>query len=371
MSENVNPDSPQDLERIIRATRAFTPQRLTLAREMVGLDITELAKRIEATSSAVSQFEKGHARPKAETVIRMALALGVPPEFFSAEPLPMIPLEECHFRSQRGATKKERRRVLAFGSVLRQVSDYLHGLVNFPSEQLTALRPALEAAPDMDAKATAVRDAWELGQGPVSSMVGLLETKGVLPVEVPGHSQKLDAFSVWVQGKPMVFLTIEKGSASRRRWDAAHELAHLLLHKGFEAGDVDREKEAHAFAGAFLLPRMPFLSECPSRLDWNRLRALKRRWGVSLAAIVRRAYDLGIYSEATYRRAYTMLNRMGWRRNEPDEPTMERPTLLHRAVGMLANAGFSMARIGADLKIGQGIASLLLTPPDDEQIAFA
>ena len=371
MAENANRDGPQDLERIIQATRAFTPRRLTLAREMAGLDISGLAERIEMTSSAVSQFEKGRTRPKAETVIRMALALGVPPDFFSAEPLPVIPLEGCHFRSQRGASKKEQRRVLAFGSVLRQVADYLQELVNFPDEQLTALRPALEAAPDVEAKAMAVRDAWSLGQGPISSVVGLLEAKGVLPVEVPGHSQRLDAFSVWVEGKPLVFLTIEKDSASRRRWDAAHEFAHLLLHEGCEAGSADNEKEADAFAGAFLLPRMPFLAECPRRLDWNRLRALKRRWGVSLAAIVRRAFDLGIYTEATYRRAYTMLNQMGWRTNEPDEPAMERPTLLRRAVRMVATAGYSLRRIGDDLRFGERIAALLLLPPEDEQMAFA
>jgi Zn-dependent peptidase ImmA (M78 family)/transcriptional regulator with XRE-family HTH domain len=371
MAENVNRDPSQELERIIQATGAFTPQRLTLARELAGLDLSGLAERIEMTSSAVSQFEKGRTRPKVETVIRMALALGVPPDFFSAEPLPLIPLEGCHFRSQRGVTKKERRRVLAFGSVLRQVSDYLQELVNFPDEQLTDLRPTLGVAPDIEAKAMIVRDAWDLGQGPISNVVGLLETKGVLPVEVPGHSQKLDAFSVWVEGRPLVFLTIEKDSASRRRWDAAHELAHLLLHEGCTPGDARYEKEAHAFAGALLLPKMPFLAECPSRLDWNRLRALKRRWGVSLAAIVRRAFDLGIFSEATYRRAYTTLNQRGWRTSEPDEPPMERPTLLHRAVGMLANAGYTLTRIGNDLKIGQGIAALLLAPPEDEQIAFA
>jgi Zn-dependent peptidase ImmA (M78 family)/transcriptional regulator with XRE-family HTH domain len=371
MNEKLSHDPPFDLERIIQATRAFTPQRLTLAREMAGLDISGLADRIEMTCSAVSQFEKGRTRPKAETVIRMALALGVPPDFFSAEPLPLIPLEQCHFRSQRGASKKERRRVLAFGTVLRQVSDYLQELVNFPDEELTTLRPALEAAPDIEAKAMAVRDAWSLGQGPISSVVGLLEGKGVLPVEVPGHTHRLDAFSVWVERKPLVFLTIEKDSASRRRWDSAHELAHLLLHERSAAGDADREKEADAFAGAFLLPRTPFLAECPRRLDWTRLRALKRRWGVSLAAIVRRAFDLGIYTESTYRRAYTMLNQLGWRTNEPDEPSMERPTLLLRAVRMLATAGYSLRRIGDDLKLGEGMAAMLLIPPEPEQMAFA
>lgn len=361
----------RDLERIIAATQDFERQRLTLAREMAGLDIKELAERIEMTSSAVSQFEKGHTRPRAETVIRLALALGVPPEYFAGDPMPPIRIDGCHFRSLRSATMKERRRVLAHGTVLKGVVDHLRTMVNFPEEQLSQLEERLSAVENAEELSTAVRDAWNLGYGPISDMVGLLEAKGILPVEVPGHSGRLDAFSAWVDDQPVVFLTPDKSSGSRRRFDAAHELLHLLKHRDVEPGNAQAEKEADAFASAFLLPQVPFVAECPRRLTWGRLREMKKRWGVSLAAIVRRAFDLGIYSEATYRRAYVYLNKSGWRTQEPDEPPMEHPTLVQRAVGLLREAGYPLTRLAEDLSLGEGMLEALLMPPREQQVSLA
>lgn len=349
----------RDLKEVLEATREFTPARLTVAREMAGLSLKDVADRVEVTPSAMSQFESGKASPKPETMIRLSLALGIPLEFLAAEPLPEIPLEACHFRSLRSTTVKERRQVIAYGRVIKRVVDYLRDLVEFPAEQLSALRAPAAGPGNLEACAIAVRDAWGLGQGPICDLVALLESKGAVPVEVPGHSERLDAFSVWVEELPIVFLASEKGSASRRRFDLAHELGHLLLHYGREAGGAEAEREADAFASALLLPREPFLAECPRRLDWMRLRQLKKRWGVSLAALVRRAYDLGLYTEATYRRAYMLLNQKGWRTNEPDEPVMERPTMLQRALGMVAQAGYPMRRIATDLGFGEALLEQL------------
>ena len=99
---------------------------------------------------------------------------------------------------------------------------------------------------------------------------------------------------------------------------------------------------------------MPFLAECPARLAWPRLREMKRRWGVSLLALVRRAYDLGVFSEATYRRAHVQYAQQGWRaEGEPDEPpTMERPSLVTRAVEQLEAAGQPLAETAAQLRHG-------------------
>ena len=350
----------RELELISEAAREFTPDRLTVAREMAGLDLKEVAERIHTSASAVTQFEKGKARPKPETLIRLALALGVPPEFFAADPLPELPMDACHFRSLRSAGVKERRRLIAHGRVLRQIVDHLRDVVSFPPEQLSSLCWQVTSRADVEDLALAVRDAWHLGQGPISTMVGLLEAKGAIPVEVPGHSAKLDAFSVWIEDLPMIFLTPEKDSGSRRRFDAAHELGHLLMHRGRAPGDAEAEREAHAFASAFLLPRDPFLAECPRRLDWTRLRQMKQRWGVSLAALIRRAFDLGLYTEATYRRAYTVLNQRGWRTEEPDEPEMELPTLLARAVMLVGSAGYSLGRIADELTLSESIIERLL-----------
>lgn len=368
MPENHGHESrPRDLERIIAATVEFSPQRLTLAREMAGCDIKELAERIDTSASAVSQFEKGTTRPKAETLIRLALALGVPPEFFAAEPFRAISPEVCHFRSLRSTTVKERRRVLAYGTIMSSIAEYFSRYVNFPDEQISMLQRPVVVLGDVEVAAAQVRDEWSLGHGPISNVTALLESKGVILVEVPGHSARLDAFSVWVDARPMIFLSTEKNSGSRRRFDVAHELAHLLFHTGTQPGDAILEREADAFASAFLLPPIPFQAECPRRLDWGRLRQLKKRWGVSLAAIVRRAFDLGIYSEATYRRAYMSLNQMNWRAQEPDEPSIEHPSMLQRAGALLDGAGYSYARIAAELKIGEGLLQRLLTPVRAQQ----
>jgi Zn-dependent peptidase ImmA (M78 family) len=64
--------------------------------------------------------------------------------------------------------------------------------------------------------------------------------------------------------------------------------------------------------------------------------ALKRRWKVAAAAIVRRAYDLRLIDARQYRIANVFISKKGWKRGEPEEPEEERPELLHRAFDHLA-----------------------------------
>ena len=323
----------------------FRPERLVLAREARGLQKKELAERIDLTPSAVSQIELGKIRPAPETLLRLALALRVPPGFFSGPPPVGIAAEDCHFRRLRSATQTEQRRVRASGALILEVVQELEQLAELPPESITSLATHAETAADVEHLAERVRETWGLGLGPISDMVALLEHHGVLPIEVEGHSERLDAFSVWAGGRPVVFLSTQKESASRRRFDAAHELGHLLMHVDVSPGDPALEKEADAFASAFLLPRSTFGAECPRRLSWPHLRELKRRWKVSLAAMVRRAYDLGIYSEATYRRGYMQLNQRGWRESEPEEPALERPRMLQEVIALLEGAGHPRSQI--------------------------
>jgi Zn-dependent peptidase ImmA (M78 family) len=312
--------------------------------------MTELASRIQTTRSAVSQFESGRTRPSAETITRLGLALRVPASHFTLEPPPPIDPGSCHFRQRRSTTATERRRILANGSLWLDLFRSLEDHVNFPDVAIPTMPAqdwsARRATEDLAAR---VRDAWQLAEGPIENLTALLEDQGVLVLEAPGHSEKLDAFSAWVDGRPVVFVATEKNSASRRRWDLAHELGHLLMHPAADAGNPQREREADAFAGAFLLPWAPFLAEYPRRLNWPHLFELKQRWGVSLAALVKHAYDLGLYSEATYRRAFSQLSRRGWRRAEPNEPSMERPVMLNEALRMLLDAGHSLSHLAGQV----------------------
>jgi Zn-dependent peptidase ImmA (M78 family)/transcriptional regulator with XRE-family HTH domain len=318
------------------AAHRFNPTRLVLAREFAGFNQKELAERVEKTASAISQFEKGKAKPDSITLAKIGLALGFPVSFF-AQPnrVERLETDACHFRSLRSTTESNKRQILAHGSMLCELVHQIEKFVELPDEQVSKLRREAHSENEIEACAEAVRSAWNLGLGPIPDMIKLLENKGVILSFVSGHSSKMDAFSAWLEHRPYVFLNTAKDSSSRMRFNAAHELGHLIMHRHVVPGDKIHEKQANRFASAFLLPREPFVAECPTWLNWDHFYELKRRWKVSVSALVRRAYDLDLMSEASFERACIHLNKTGERLQERHEPTPERPVLLEKSIAAI------------------------------------
>lgn len=320
------------------AAHMFVPERLTLARELRGCTKAEVAERVSKTAAAIGQFENGRARPDAQTLASIALALGVPVGFFARQQAAsLMSIDACHFRSLRSASQRERKRLLATGSLLCDVLGFLDHHVELPAEQVTAVAASVQTIEEIEICATHVRKSWGMGLGPIPNMVKLLESKGTLVAFIPNDCEEVDAFSAWHEGRPLVFLVRHKGSTSRTRFDAAHELGHLVMHADVVAGSPELERQANRFAGAFLLPRDSFLRECPRSLNWPLFHELKQRWKVSLAALVKRAHDLECISEASYRRAFVHLNQTGARRSEPHEPSAEHASLFTQAFAAIAD----------------------------------
>lgn len=326
-------------ENLYISAHLFDAGRLTLARELRGLTKTELAERIEKTASAVSQFEGGRAKPDPLTLKRIALALAVPPEFFASRQkrTAVISLDACHFRSLRSASQRARRRLLAQASLMSELVTLLEQDVEFLPEQVTPVSCGAASTGDIEQCAANVRKAWGLGQGPISNVTQLLETKGVMVLPIASGCHEVDAFSLWHERRPYMFLVMDKASPSRTRFDAAHELGHLVMHHDVVPGHPEAERQAHQFASAFLLPRETFGVECPRRLSLPHFRELKARWKVSLAAMIRRARDLGCISDASYRRGYVLLGQSGERTAERGEPAFEPPRMLGEALRLVAD----------------------------------
>lgn len=342
----------------------FDPSRLTVVREWRGLTKKELASRIEKTPSAISQFESEDyaLRPDADTVKRLSLALGVPIPFFALDSeLRPIPLDAGHFRSLRSASQRDRRRLLAVASLLCDLVRFLEQHVDWPVDAVADAVERAGSIEDVEACARAARAAWGLKLGPIPGMTRLLESKGVLVVPIDQQSRKVDAFSLWHKGRPCVFLGTQKGSTSRAEFDAAHELGHLIRHADVAAGDRSAEREADSFASAFLLPKESFLPVCPRRLNWDHFVELKRRWRVSLAALVRRARDLGRLSDASYRRANIQLRGRLRELELNTEPPPLEPTTLPLALGEIRD-DWPLSRIAEELKIGLPNLKALLAP---------
>ncbi len=311
-------------------TRAL-PQRITLARELRGLTKTELAHRINKTPGAISHFEQGRTQPDAATLGALSLCLGVPVEFFR-QPLQTqrLALEECHFRSLRSASQRERRQLLAFGTLLCELARKLERDVELPEFDLEP-QPVADGE-GIEERALEVRRSWGLGDGPILEPIRLLEQRGVIVSLVPEACMRVDAFSGWQAGRPFVFL-LGGSQPSRSRFDASHELGHLVMHTDVVPGDRQTEREADRFAGAFLLPKEGFLRDWHGRRP--RLRdfyEMKAHWRVSAAALIRRAYDLGCISQSSYHRLFRhrAASRDQW--IGANELELEGPSMLAQAI---------------------------------------
>lgn len=77
-------------------------------------------------------------------------------------------------------------------------------------------------------------------------------------------------------------------------------------------GDRATESQANRFASALLLPRTAMAKYFPrpigGRIDWQGLSQFKLTWKVSKAAIIYRAHQLGLLTDAQYKTAFSVLN---------------------------------------------------------------
>ncbi len=307
---------------------AFEPGRLRLARELRSLSQTELARQAEITGAAVSQFESGASRPTEATIEGLAVALNVPTEFFG---LPENETHEGFFRSLRRTTVTDRRRARAIAHIAHDAVVFGAAEQPFPPADIPRLPvPRLETTADeMENAAAEVRRAWQVPAGPIQDVVSLLEAHGIVVMRLPLGSADVDAFSLPFGDYPVIVLGSDKNDRARSRFDASHELGHLVVHGDEVWGLPQVERQAHEFAAAFLMPKNEIHRDLPDSVDWGVLFDLKRKWHVSLAALLMRARTLGRMSEGTYLTAIKAASARGWRRVEPvpiGEP--ERPQLL-------------------------------------------
>jgi Zn-dependent peptidase ImmA (M78 family)/DNA-binding XRE family transcriptional regulator len=336
----------------VKGTPGFVGERLREAREARGLTAIALAEILGITRQAVSLYESGESSPQPDMMPEIADKLSLPSSFFMRSINKQNP-NAVFFRSMAAATKSDRGRG---GSRIKWLSEilvpYLRQFVSFPKVNLPVLptpnNPLQLSNDDIEELAAELRRSWGLGEGPISNVVLLLENNGCLVTRMDLDSPALDAFSTYSvhDNTPYIILGANKGSAVRSRFDAAHENAHLVLHKKFR---VDRlrnpaefkmaEQQANRFASAFLVPGNKFADDF-SVPTLDAFQALKAKWLVSIGMLIMRAYQLGFISEAHSQRLWINYNRRGWRKAEPldDKLPIEQPVVLRRACKLIIEA---------------------------------
>ena len=317
------------------------PDRFRLARELRGLTQRQVVAKMDSAVSgpALSQIESGKLRPSEAAIGHLAVALDVPPAFFSAQwPADGEPV--TYFRDLRSTSIRERRRARAQALLLGDFVAALEQHVRIPDVDVPRLPSAEDATTaDIERIASLVRRAWILGEGPITHVVRELERHGVAVARLTLGSVAVDAFSTRAGPRPLVLLTDDKSdNYVRSRFDASHELGHLVMHEAAEPGTKAVERQAQNFASSFLLPEARAREALPSRLDasgWSRLAEMKRVWGMSMSALLYRARSLGIISPEAHQAAMRYMSARGWRRQEPGDREMgtpEAPMLIERSM---------------------------------------
>jgi Zn-dependent peptidase ImmA (M78 family) len=218
------------------------------------------------------------------------------------------------------------------------------GIPTDPYQSDEERRAAAEAA------AEKVRRVWKLPRGPVSNVVETLESHGIVCVRLAVDDARIDAFSVNFEDHPIAVLGTDKDKWDRSRFDAAHELGHLVMHEE-AAGVAEAEKQANEFAAAFLMPAGDIRGALPPKADWALLMNLKRQWGVSIAALLMRAKTLRIMDEAAYLSAAKIMSARGWRKHEPVNGVPETPSLLASAIKRANRRGTDITEIRSETAI--------------------
>lgn len=346
----------------------FNMGRFDLARQRRGLTKRELAHRLEVTDRTVSNWYSNQEVDE-KILDKAAEILDFPINFFYGREVEKIQVESVSFRALTKMTARKRDMAISQTILAEMISDWIDQnfelpLPNVPdlhelrSDFSTATIGSLDEADENDVRyyleysypeacADTVRKAWGLGEQPIPNLIALLESKGIRVFSLTDEAQDVDACCRWTSGRPFIFLNTSR-TAERCRFDLAHELGHLVMHKHGIIEGIHVEQEANAFASAFLMPRRSLLAN-PLRIpSLKSILSKKEIWQVSAAALTYRYNKLGIITDWNATSIYKQLAQRG-RNNEPNPIPHESSLLLDKVFQALAQENFDLSKLTNDL----------------------
>ncbi|MET0049966.1 MAG: XRE family transcriptional regulator [Candidatus Thiodiazotropha sp.] len=322
----------------------FSPVRLSIARKRRQMTKKSLAEHAGISQVTLTRIETGQTvEPEEDTISLIAKTLRYPKKFFYLDDCEELTPKSVSFRSLSSLTARQRDAALASGALAHMLDDWVTQRFHVPELNLLDLRDETPTT-----AAAALRRHWGLGYKPIPNIIRLLESKGIRVFSLSESNQNVDAFSTWRNGVPYVFLNTFK-SAERSRFDAAHELGHLVMHMHGEQSGREVEREADQFASALLVPREDLIAHLPRIRSLEQLISRKERWGISVSALTRAVFDAGLVSEWHYRDLCKEMSYRGYRKNEPLPKERDHSILWKKILETLWSERITKEHIADDL----------------------
>ena len=329
----------------------FNPSRLRLARLRLGLSLTKLALESGVSLRSLTEYEAGKREPSGKNLSNLANCLQVPATFFERDSIDSVAVAATSFRKLSKATAGRRDAVLASAALTLEFFREVEQHFQLPISDIPTFdKLSAEQAAEL------VRMRWNLGDRTITNMVHLLESKGVRVASLNQEYTDIDAFCFYRDATPYLFLNTGK-TGERQRFDAAHELGHLVLHSDIDmdlSTAKERESEANVFASNFLMPRNAVLAHSMASASVDRILTARSFWKVSAMAMTHRLYELDLLSPWQYRSTCITLSERGFRHSEPGGIIPETSQLLRKVV----------YGPGVRLKVREASAALDLEPQE-------
>lgn len=330
------------------------------ARRAKGLKHNDLVDDLGVTQAALSRYENNLRTPDEEMLERLSRALDVSIPFLKHSfRLQGALAADAHMRRQKTTKASDWKWAEARLNLLRMRSSFLLERLPMHVENQVPTFDPDDVSPSDAARL--VRAQWKMPVGPVRELVRWLESAGILVVEEDLGTRRIDGLSQWAGQFPVLMINAALPT-DRKRLTLAHELGHLVLHTDYV--DADMEVQANEFAAEFLMPEHVIKSSLRS-LSLGRLLDLKAEWGVSMQALLERAYGMGRVSKEDREKFYRSMNARGWKRNEPglERLAPERPNLAASVGERLRAAGLGDQEIAELTGVRDpGVAAPFLPP---------
>lgn len=357
---------------------SFSGTRLRKARLFRNWTITELSNRTGLSKQSLSQYESGIISPKSEKLFKLVTELKFPLAFFNVDDKKnnISEVDNTFFRALSSTKTIDLDTQRVKTEIITRIYSFLSEYLNLPELDLPIINFEEGLSPEQIAEK--LRYYWGLGNSPIENMVALLEQRGIVVSSLKTGTNTIDAFTQVhsIDNKKLycVVLGSDKYTMVRRNFDCAHELGHILLHSNYS--DIRNltkeeykkmEKEANNFAAAFLLPRNSYYLDLRTPTKLESYKDLKRKWKVSIGAMVMRARHIDRITPQEYTNLMKSMSKRGWRKSEPfdDKWQTKEPILFKQAIEVLFE---NNVLTGSEIISELGKHSYTLNPEDVEDL---
>ena len=271
---------------------------------MKRLTMDELSQRTNGVVSKpnISKYEAGKMMPSSSVHIALAQALGMDFDYFF-RPVRVEITRQADYRKKAKLSKSEEKaineEVKDKAERYMEIEDTLGIGMGFDYDLSDIV---VSNRQDVKCVVARIRQEWNLGVGPLSNIVDMLEAHGLRVIEIEAPDT-FDGMCIFVGEKKPVVVLNKHYTVERKRYTALHEFGHSVMRMSDGLSQRERESLCNYFAGEMLLSSEALRRVFGTRVNkvfLNEIAHLQTQFGISIDAIFHKLKDERIISDAVY-----------------------------------------------------------------------